>query len=78
MTAWPHDDFPIKGGGHTYLGFITTREPTFFRKGIVKPIPAGNFELLTDEYKEDFRKGFAKLGYRLVEKENDGRPSEKR
>ena len=63
---WPTDNFPIKGGGHTYLGFITVREKTFFKKGIVNPIPAGNFELLSDEYKESFRTGFAEKGYKLV------------
>ena len=63
---WPHDTFATKNGGHTYLGFFTEREPSLFQKGIVKPIPSGNFELLTEEDQEAFHKGFAEKGYRLV------------
>ncbi len=63
---WPSDTFATKNGGHTYLGFITVKEKTIFKKGIVEPIPSGNFELLSDEFKEDFKKGFADKGYKLV------------
>ncbi len=64
---WPTDVFPTKNGGHTYLGFMTVREPTMLRKGLVEPAPPSNFELLTDEFKEGFRKGFADKGYELIE-----------
>ena len=60
MPTWSSVALPTKGGGHTYLGFSTTSE------GVVEPWPSGNFDLLTEEYQDYFRKGFADQGYKLV------------
>lgn len=71
FAMWPTAVFPTKNGGHTYIGFITMREPTALRKGIVEPSQPTNFELLTEEYQEGFRKGFADKGYKLVVQKYD-------
>jgi len=66
---WPTEVMPTKNGGHTYIGFYTIREPTILREGVVKPTQLTNFELLTDEDKEFFREGFAKMRYKLIVRE---------
>jgi hypothetical protein len=65
---WPHDDFPTENGGHTYMGFITIMEKKWYRKGIVKPVPIDNFQLLSNTMREGFKKGFLEKGYVLLEK----------
>lgn len=62
---WPSDTFPTENGGHTYLAFITIKEPTLFCKGLVRPVPDTNFKFLTEECKEYLREGFKKKGYIL-------------